>query len=69
MNADEKLTIKQIAEETGLNEKTIRRWIKSGELPFVGYDLFRRRYLVARADLDAFIAKRTGKPEEGPKTD
>jgi excisionase family DNA binding protein len=63
MSNDERLTIKQVANEVGVDERTVRRWIKSGQLPYVGYDIH-GRYLVARSDLDAYIAKRTGRHDE-----
>jgi excisionase family DNA binding protein len=59
MTGNGKLTIKQIAVELGVDERTVRRWIKSGQLPYAGYDI-RGRYLVKRADVDAFVKKRTG---------
>ncbi len=58
----EKLTIKQIAQELGVDERTVRRWIANGELPYVGFDI-RGRYLIARTDLDEFVRKRTEKRE------
>lgn len=58
-----RLTIKEIARELDVDERTVRRWIKAGELPYVGFDL-RGRFLVAREDLDAFIERRTSKREE-----
>lgn len=45
----EKLTIKQVAQELGVDERTVRRWIANGELPYVGFDI-RGRYLIARTD-------------------
>ncbi len=60
MNSEEKLTIKQVASELGVDEKTVRRWIKSEQLPYAGYEI-RGRYLIARSDLDEFVKKRTGK--------
>lgn len=58
----EKLTIKQVAQELGVDERTVRRWIANGELPYVGFDI-RGRYLIARTDLDEFVRKRTEKRE------
>ena len=62
----EKLTIKQVAQELGVDERTVRRWIANGELPYVGFDI-RGRYLIARPDLDEFVRKRTEKRETGPE--
>ena len=58
MTSSERLTIKQVASELEVDERTVRRWIKSGQLPYVGYDI-KGRYLVARSDLDEFVKKRT----------
>lgn len=63
MPSDERLTIKQVASELGVDERTVRRWIKAAQLPYVGYDI-RGRYLVTRKDLDEFVSKRTGKDKD-----
>lgn len=59
MSEDVGLTIKQVARELEVDDKTVRRWIKSGQLKaeqnFVG------RYTILRADLDAFIEARKKK--------
>lgn len=60
MAHDDRLTIKDVARELNVDERTVRRWIKSGELRYAGYDI-RRRYLIARADLDEFVRERTEK--------
>jgi excisionase family DNA binding protein len=58
MDRDEQqLTIKQVARELEVDERTVRRWIKSGQLRTVGYDI-RGRYLIARIDLDDFVRRR-----------
>jgi len=53
---EETLTIKQAARELGIDEKTVRRWIKSGQLAadinIVG------RYTIKRSDFDAFVEER-----------
>jgi excisionase family DNA binding protein len=58
MAQTDRLTIKQVASELEVDERTVRRWIKSGQLPYVGYDI-RGRYLVTRSDVDEFVKKRT----------
>jgi excisionase family DNA binding protein len=58
MPQTEKLTIKQVARELEVDERTVRRWIKSGELPYAGFDI-RGRYLIARSALDEFVRRRT----------
>ncbi len=53
---DEPLTIKQVTRELNVDDKTVRRWIKSGQLratrDIVG------RYTISRADLDSFVEQR-----------
>jgi excisionase family DNA binding protein len=53
---DEPLTIKQVTRELNVDDKTVRRWIKSGQLKamrdIVG------RYTISRADLDRFVEQR-----------
>ncbi len=50
------LSIIDVARELGVNDRTVRRWIKSGELhatrDIVG------RYRVSRTALDEFIRRR-----------
>lgn len=59
--SEETLTIKQIARELDIDEKTVRRWIKSGQLKaevnIVG------RYSILRTDLESFIEERKKKQE------
>ena len=53
---EDTLTIKQAARELGIDEKTIRRWIKSGQLEaeinIVG------RYSIKRSVFDGFVEER-----------
>ncbi len=51
------LTIKQIVKELDVSDKTVRRWIASGELPHT-LDVL-KRYRVSRKDLDEFVRRRT----------
>ena len=55
-DGDEPLTIKQVTRELDVDDKTVRRWIKSGQLKatrdIVG------RYAISRADLDRFVEQR-----------
>ena len=57
MQDSDVLTIRQVARELDLDERTIRRAIKSGELLHVGFDL-KGRYLISRSDLNDFIRRR-----------
>jgi excisionase family DNA binding protein len=50
------LTVEQVAERLQVHIETVRRWIRSGDLP--GVRLGRRAgYRVKAADLDAFLDK------------
>lgn len=53
------LNITDVARELGVNDRTVRRWIKSGELhatrDIVG------RYRITRADLEDFRRRRMQK--------
>ena len=57
MSQSDKLTIRDAARSLDVDERTVRRWIKSGQLPHTGYDL-RGRYLILRSDLEAFVRRR-----------
>ena len=54
--SDNKMTIKDVARTMEVDEKTVRRWIKNGEL-HATKDIF-GRYQISRSDLDAFIERR-----------
>lgn len=60
--SEELLTIRDVVRELDVNEKTVRRWIQSGELN-ASFDVL-RRYRISRADLDDFIKRRTQRPEK-----
>lgn len=53
---EEQLSITDVAREVGANERTVRRWIKSGELRATK-DIF-GRYRISRMALDEFIRHR-----------
>lgn len=56
-------TVQDVVQELQVHEQTVRRWIKSGELP--AYALGDRAgYRVAREDLEGFMARR--RVEEEP---
>jgi excisionase family DNA binding protein len=50
--SDNQMTIKDVARLMEVDEKTVRRWIKNGELHAIK-DIF-GRYQISRSDLDAF---------------
>ena len=53
------LSLKQLAEVFGVNERTVRRWISSGTLP--AYKLG-HQWRISQRDLDAFLQRaRRGK--------
>ncbi len=54
--SNEQMTLKDVARTMGVDEKTVRRWIKNGELQATK-DIF-GRYQISRSDLDAFIEQR-----------
>ena len=54
--SDNQMTIKDVARTMEVDEKTVRRWIKNGELHAIK-DIF-GRYQITRSDLDAFKERR-----------
>ena len=63
--SDNQMTIKYVARLMEVYEKTVRRWIKNGEL-HATKDIF-GRYQISRSDLDAFTERRHRRynPDEG----
>ncbi len=59
---EETLTIAEAARELGIAEKTVRRWVKNGELlaetNIVG------RYSIKRSDFDKFVQERRARQAE-----
>lgn len=61
------LTFEQVVEETGRSAGTVRRWVRDGKLrAYVldGQKVFIRRDVLA---LEAWMAKRRGRPGARPK--
>lgn len=56
MSGNETITIKQITRELNVDDKTVRRWIKSGQLK-ANRDIV-GRYAILRSDLDKFVELR-----------
>jgi excisionase family DNA binding protein len=54
--SDDQMTIKDVARLMEVDEKTVQRWIKNGELHAIK-DIF-GRYQISRSDLDAFREQR-----------
>jgi excisionase family DNA binding protein len=53
---DNQMTIKGVARIMEVDEKTVRRWIKNGEL-YATKDIF-GRYQISHSDLDSFKEQR-----------
>ncbi len=54
--SDTQMTIKDVARTMEVDEKTVRRWIKNGELQ-ASKDIF-GHYQISRSELNAFIEQR-----------
>ena len=54
------LTVQEVAEFFRVNEETVRRWIRSGDLPVLELGGPRAGYRIRRSDLDAFTEQRYG---------
>ncbi len=61
MQDDELLTLQDVARQLSVNEKTIRRWIQSGELPAIE---IARKYRIRRSDLQIFLDKHYKQPQD-----
>lgn len=57
---DQWLTVEQVAALIQVAHETVRRWIRSGELPVLDLGGPKTGYRIRRADLDAFLAARYG---------
>jgi excisionase family DNA binding protein len=59
------LTVKQVADEMNVDEKTVRRWIQRGDLIAVDIGRKRHEYRISRTNLSRFKSEReTGHREE-----
>ncbi len=56
MQDDKMLTIEEVAEWMRVNEKTVRNWIASGELP--AFPIGKRGYRISETDLRNFVEAR-----------
>ncbi len=59
MQDDKMLTVEEVAERMRVNEKTVRNWIASGELP--AFPIGKRGYRISETDLRSFIETRKQK--------
>ena len=62
MSKEEMVTVRDIMIELNVAEKTVRRWLQAGLLPYTK-DIV-GRYHIKRSDLDAFIEKRLGEQKQ-----
>ena len=59
-------TVEQIAERLQVSEHTVRRWLRDGEL--VGHNFGGRTgYRVREAEVNTFLARRTGRRPNDPE--
>jgi excisionase family DNA binding protein len=64
IDGDEWLTVQEIAAEIKVDEETVRRWIRRGQLPYLELGAGKAGYRIKRSDLNQFVAQRyreTGK--------
>ena len=54
------LTVQDVAELFKVNEETVRRWIRGGELAVLDLGGARAGYRIRRDELDRFIRERYG---------
>lgn len=54
LNANNFLSVKDVAEELNVSKATILRWLKSGKLD--GFFHIGRKWLIRRADFEKFIS-------------
>lgn len=58
---DEWLTVQEVAALLKVNEETVRRWIRNGELPVLALGGSPRAgYRIRRADFEDFTSERYG---------
>lgn len=60
MPDEEYLTLKQVARQLQVDDKTVRRYIKAGKIPAIEIG---GRYRIAPADLRVFLESRRKKPD------
>ncbi len=54
-------SLEEVAERLGISERTVRRWIKAGDLPAYQPG---REYRIRSTDLEEFLEQRKVRPEE-----
>ena len=59
MQGEKMLTVEEVAQHMRVNEKTVRNWIASGELP--AFPIGKRGYRISERDFQAFVEARKKK--------
>ena len=54
------LTVEEVAELLKVNDETVRRWIRRGDLPVLALGTPKAGYRISRQVLDDFIQSRHG---------
>jgi len=70
MSQDEEkmLTVKEVADQLRVDEKTVRRWIQKGELIALNVGGIRPDYRISYANLQDFkLRRQTGKQDKEEK--
>ena len=57
---DEWLTVREITEDLKVHEESVRRWIRSEELPAILLGSSKGGYRVRRSDYERFIEEKFG---------
>lgn len=58
------MTIPEVARELGIAERTVRRWVKAGQLKAIQNIV--GRYDITREELDRFIKERQEQQQQQP---
>jgi excisionase family DNA binding protein len=65
MPEDKLLSLQDVAQQTGMSEATVRRWVRAGQLPAVELG---GRYRISQADLQNFLDKHRKQPPQDKET-
>jgi excisionase family DNA binding protein len=57
---DEWLTVQEITQRLKVHEESVRRWIRSGDLPAILLGSSKGGYRVRRVDFDRFLEEKFG---------
>ena len=60
-------SLSQAAHVLGVHYETVARWVRTGKLQ--GVKLSRRKVVVTKEKLDAFLAEQGNKDQSGPRTE